>query len=87
MAGNAYELALLSIDGEPMDLTFYSMDSSTEDYKIVGNHSFRHSMSIAGFTSDGNVIVSSWGERFLLKWSEIQKCRIVINETKYRRVL
>lgn len=86
MAGNAYELDLFSVDGKPMDLTFYGMDSSTGNYKIAGSHSFGHSVSIAGFTSDGNVIVPSWEKRLFLKWSEIQKCRIVINETKYRRV-
>lgn len=43
------------------------------------NHSHGHSMMITGLTDDNNIIVSSWGKEYVLKWNEIFNNKLCFN--------
>lgn len=76
------EIDIFSYNENPMDLILYSTDlSSYNDCKLEGKHQFGHSMLITGITESGDIIVSSWGREYILKWEELKKVRITINES------
>lgn len=85
-AGHTVEIDVFSVRGKPYPYTLYSTDINTHnnilmDDSLGGTHAAGHSMFITGITENGDIIVSSWGGEYILKFSEIRHRNIALLES------
>lgn len=82
LKGHTIELDAFGKKDAPMDLTLYTLDGTKyPDYKLSDGHDYGHSMTVTGITETGDIIVASWGREYKLKWSELSKVGLTINES------
>lgn len=80
--GHTVELGVLSDNEQPMTLILYSTTGDPSKNACLKNdHAYGHSMMITGVTESGDLIVSSWKNEYIIKWSELEKVAITINES------
>lgn len=80
--GHTVELDVFSDNKKPMTLILYSTTGNpAENVCLSGDHAYGHSMMITGVTESGDLIVSSWKNEYIIKWTELEKVAITINES------
>lgn len=82
------EIDVFSVQGAPYPYTLYSTDKSKysdyvmDDRDSNGNqHAVGHSMFVTGIDENGDLIVSSWGSEYILKFDEIRHRNISLFES------
>ena len=86
--GHTVELDIFTINKGQFEFGFYPTSFNKKATTSVLSNTWHegggHSVLITGITEDGNLIVSSWGSEYYLKWSEIMKAKISFFESYLR---
>ena len=81
-AGDQVELDFFSDKSNPVDIKLYSLDGK-ESYDISAtHHAFGHSVAVTGITESGDIIISSWGKEYYVKFEDLKKMRITVISNK-----
>lgn len=81
------EIDIFSVDKTPYKYTLYSTKAGVSDYvmsdfgMLGSQHASGHSMMVTGITEDGDLIVSSWTNEYILKFDEIRHRNLSIYES------
>lgn len=94
--GNAISLGVFPyVDSPNNGLTFYSTSGyenvNTNNWNETGGaskiYNGGHSIYVTGISDTGDLIVSSWGKEYIVKWSELAtECAFEITATKYKPI-
>lgn len=81
--GKQVELAIFRVNDPNRQFTFYPLDGGNRVDSWNWHEGAGHSICITGLTSDGDLLVSSWGKKYELRFDEIRNSGITLFETNY----
>ena len=84
-SGNQVELGLAMDENNPIDFSFYPTDEELrrnqglkEHHISETHHRFGHSVAVVGIDTNGDLIVSSWGREYIVKWEDLRRLKITM---------
>ena len=67
----------------PMEFVLYGVNG-VPNHVLGDQHAFGHSVFITGVDANGNILISSWGQNYYLKYEDLGKIDFIINEVSFK---